>query len=70
MSLFCLAESDIDYISPNDFVPPPIEGEKNGNSANHDVDPYDRIVRGSLKMLDKQKVRKSFLFCELNILFS
>jgi len=53
----------MEYVAPDDFVPP--EDASNGygggsggkDRAAMDDDPYDRIVRGSLKLIEKQKVR-------------
>ena len=52
-----LAECDIEYISPSDYDPPELRDNsfKNGGT-NQEDDPYERLVRGSLKAIDKQKV--------------
>ena len=69
-----LSECDIEYISPSDYTPPEDDGknggsDKNGSSNGFEADPYDRIVRGSLKIMEKQRVRKLlFLENEFNFL--
>lgn len=60
-SLICLyiPECDITFIPPNEYTPPKAEnGGSNGNGVKNgfEDDPYDRIVRGSLKIMEKQRV--------------
>ena len=54
-------ECDIEYITPADYEPPPLEngcsnGQKNG--SRFEDDPYESIVNSSLKLIEKQKEDK------------
>ena len=51
-------ECDIEYISPSDYHPPETQRykENSGKGFGWDDDAYERLVRGSLKQLEKQKV--------------
>ena len=45
------------YVSPLDYEPPSDNCSNGGDNKNgYNDDAYDRIVRGSLKVLEKQKV--------------
>ena len=59
MKVVFFSECDIEYINPASYEPPPVVGlTSNGASKNGlEDDPYERIVRSSLKVLEKQKVR-------------
>ena len=52
---FLAKECDIDYVDPSAYVPPDEVGlpsTKNG----FDEDPYEKLVRGNLQLIDQQKV--------------
>ena len=49
-------ECDIEYISPSNYKPPELRDKvTNGEVVDAD-DHYERLVRGSLKVIEKQKV--------------
>lgn len=50
---FLAKECDIEYVDPSKFVPP---DDFASNGCAWDEDPYEKLVRGNLQMLDKQKV--------------
>ena len=53
---FVLIECDIEYISPSNYKPPELRDKgTNGEVVDAD-DHYERLVRGSLKVIEKQKV--------------
>ena len=53
---FFLVECDIEYISPSNYKPPELRDKgTNGEVVDAD-DHYERLVRGSLKVIEKQKV--------------
>lgn len=49
------SECDITYIDPLSYEPPV---DSNDDVKNRDIndDPYERIVKGNLKLIEKQKV--------------
>ena len=52
-----ISECDIEFVDPSAFVPPDDAGlpmAKNGCAW--DDDPYEKLVRGNLQLIDKQKV--------------
>ena len=54
-------ECDIEYISPSNYKPPELL-DKGTNGVIEDADDhYERLVRGSLKAIEKQKVMNSVL---------
>ena len=63
-SLSSLAECDIEYISPSEYQSS--SKDEDGNDAskkssltsNGYEDPYEKLVRGNLDRLDKEKVSK------------
>ena len=60
---FFLVECDIEYISPSNYKPPELRDKgTNGEVVDAD-DHYERLVRGSLKVIEKQKV------CKLDVCF-
>ena len=56
---FSVPECDINYVNPATYEPPAVVGNGVSNGAKNgiDDDPYERIVRSSLNVLEKQKVR-------------
>ena len=50
-------DCDIDYVDPSAYQPPELlDGlPRNG----FDEDPYEKLVRGNLKLIDQQKVQLS-----------
>ena len=57
--LFFISECDIEYISPSNYKPPELrdKGTNGTNGEGFDADDhYERLIRGSLKQLEKQKV--------------
>ena len=56
---FLISECDIEYISPSNYKPPELrdKGTNGTNGEGFDADDhYERLIRGSLKQLEKQKV--------------
>ena len=56
---FFISECDIEYISPSNYKPPELrdKGTNGTNGEGFDADDhYERLIRGSLKQLEKQKV--------------
>ena len=56
-SSFAAKECDIEFVDPSAFVPPEADGIAGKNGCSWDEDPYEKLVRGNLQLLDKQKVR-------------
>ena len=54
---FNFAECDIEYVDPSAYVPPDDGMPSTNNGCSLDEDPYEKLVRGNLRILDKQKVR-------------
>lgn len=54
---FLAKECDIAYIEPSAFVPP-ADDLPNKNGCSWDEDPYEKLVKGNLQLLDKQKEAK------------
>ena len=55
-----ISECDIAYVSPSSYHPPDDDLSdsvrlKNGLNSN-DEDPYEKIVKGNLQLIEKQKV--------------
>ena len=59
LNFIVFAECDIEYVDPSAFVPPDdgLPPAKNGL----DEDPYEKLVRGNLQLIDKQKVKPPVL---------
>lgn len=55
---FLAKECDIEYVCPSAYVPPDDGLGTVKNGLRDQEDPYEKIVRGSLKLLDKQKEAK------------
>ena len=62
-TLFChfISECDIAYVSPSSYQPPDVDLSdsvrlKNGLNSNEEEDPYQKIVKGNLQLIEKQKV--------------
>ena len=53
-------DCDIEYVDPSAYTPPDLEDglPKNG----FDEDPYEKLVRGNLQLIDQQKVFFAQLF--------
>ena len=61
-----MAECDIEYVSPSDYEPPEIranERNSKAQSANDADEAYERMVRKSLRQVEKQKVRSFHSVC-------
>ena len=59
ISVLCFfSECDIDYICPSDYHPPDENSSDSVKIKNgfNEEDPYERIVRGNLQLIEKQKV--------------
>ena len=73
--LLFITECDIEFVDPSKYTPPD-DGLPMKNGI--EEDPYEKIVRGNLQFLDKQKVfcnlgtHSSFFFCiaHFSFLFS
>ena len=72
--LLFITECDIEFVDPSKYTPPD-DGLPMKNGI--EEDPYEKIVRGNLQFLDKQKVfcnlgTHSFFFCiaHFSFLFS
>ena len=59
--LLFITECDIEFVDPSKYTPPD-DGLPMKNGI--EEDPYEKIVRGNLQFLDKQKV-----FCKLGTFF-
>ena len=53
-----VSECDIEYVSPSDYEPPEIRANSNSNAKKLDDadEAYERMVRKSLRQVEKQKV--------------
>ena len=59
-----MAECDIEYVSPSDYEPPEIRANERNTNAHNDADEaYERMVRKSLRQVEKQKVRNFHSVC-------
>ena len=59
-----ISECDIEYVSPSDYEPPEITvNERNTKSHNDADEAYERMVRKSLRQVEKQKVRSFHSVC-------
>ena len=55
--MILLSECDIEYISPSDYHPPEMRvKETHGKTLDDADDAYQKLVRKSLKQVEKQKV--------------
>ena len=57
--LFSLSECDIEYISPSEYQASSKNDDddsKSNNDTNGYVDPYEKLVKGNLERLEKEKV--------------
>jgi len=55
---FLCKECDIEYISPSNYKPPELRDKGTNGEAFDADDHYERLVRGSLKAIEKQKEDK------------
>ena len=51
-----ISECDIEYISPSNYKPPELQNKGTNGEVMDADDHYERLVRGSLKVIEKQKV--------------
>jgi hypothetical protein len=56
------SECDVDYICPSEYHPPDENSSDSVKIKNglNEEDPYERIVRGNLQLIEKQKVKPSY----------
>ena len=57
--LYFISECDIEYISPSNYKPPELQNKGTNGEVMDADDHYERLVRGSLKAIEKQKVKRN-----------
>ena len=57
--LYFISECDIEYISPSNYKPPELQNKGTNGEVMDADDHYERLVRGSLKVIEKQKVKRN-----------